>query len=76
MKHDYPITYTLESGTEVRVHRSSADIYDFELTTEDGRKDNFTYTEDGRSKDEVEANLDFDQLNALRAFWLKREEIE
>ncbi|MDQ6815284.1 MAG: hypothetical protein M3040_16235 [Bacteroidota bacterium] len=75
MLHHFPIEFTLESGTHVKVTNAEGNTYEFTLTTTHGLSDNFTYTEDKRSRDEVEEQLDFDQLNALRAFWLKRDEV-
>lgn len=72
---EFPIRFTLESGTEVAVHKNSAGSYDFALVNSDGINDNFTYVPDNRSREEVENTLDFDQLNALRAFWLKQDEV-
>lgn len=71
----YPLEYSLESGTVVVVRKDERDTYSFSLRTTDGLSDNFTYTDgDERSRKEIEDELDFDQLNALRAFWLKREQ--
>ncbi|MDB5248395.1 MAG: hypothetical protein JWQ40_2789 [Segetibacter sp.] len=75
MPHHFPLKYTLESGTQVEVNRTAANTYNFVLTTTEGTSDNFMYVEDGRTKDEIEEGLDFDQLNALRAFWLKSEDL-
>ena len=75
MAHDFPMKFTLESGTEVQVSQTAANTYSFDLIDSDGKSDNFTYIDDNRSRDEVEETLDFDQLNALRAFWLKRDEV-
>lgn len=77
MKSTFPISYNLESGTHVEVDRATTgNAYNFFLRTSDGAEDNFTYVDDGRSRDDIEAELDFDQLNALRAFWLKMEEMD
>jgi hypothetical protein len=75
MQHHFPMTFTLESGTQVKVSNAGGNTYEFSLTTTHGMSDNFTYVEDQRSRDEIEEPLDFDQLNALRAFWLKRNEV-
>jgi hypothetical protein len=75
MQHHFPLRYTLESGTVVVVDKTGDNRYDFSLTTTHGLSDNFTYVEDSRSRDEIEEALDFDQLNALRAFWLKKTDI-
>lgn len=75
MKHHYPLHFTLESGTHVEVNKIDDITYHFLLTTAKGQSDNFTYVEDNRSRDEIENSVDFDQLNALRAFWLKRDDL-
>lgn len=75
MHQHFPLEYDLESGTHVKVSNAGGNTFEFTLTTTHGMSDNFTYVEDNRSRDEVEEALDFDQLNALRAFWLKRDEI-
>jgi hypothetical protein len=75
MQHHFPLRYTLESGTVVVVDKIEDNRYDFSLTNTHGLSDNFTYVEDNRSRDEIEDSLDFDQLNALRAFWLKKTDI-
>jgi hypothetical protein len=74
MTHNFPMKFVLESGTHVEVSKTGVKTYNLNLTTTDGLSDNFTYVEDNRTKDEIEEPLDFDQLNALRAFWLKRDE--
>ena len=74
MTTTFPIRFTLDSGTRVEVTKASANTYSFSLLTSEGATDNFIYVEDSRSRDEIENGLDFDQLNALRAFWLKQEE--
>jgi hypothetical protein len=75
MQHHYPMKFTLESGTHVTVTKTDENGYNFSLMTRHGTSDNFTYIEDNRSRDEIEEPLDFDQLNALRAFWLKRNDL-
>jgi hypothetical protein len=75
MQQHYPLKYTLESGTVVVVTKADANSYNFSLTSTHGTSDNFTYIEDNRTRDEIEDALDFDQLNALRVFWLKREDV-
>jgi hypothetical protein len=73
MSIEYPYKFTLEDGVHVEVRSTGNDTYDFTLTKE-GAARHFTYVDDERSKDEKTAHLDFDELNALRAFWLKQHE--
>lgn len=75
MEQHFPLKFTLESGTHVEVTQGGGNTYNFALVKSNGTKDDFSYIEDGRSKDAVEENLDFDQLNALRTFWLKRTDV-
>ena len=75
MRHHFPLNFTLENGTEVTITNTGDNTYHFSLTTTHGKSDNFIYIDDNRSRDEVEESLDFDQLNALRAFWLKRSDL-
>lgn len=71
----FPLHFALDSGTKVQVNKTASGIYRFSLTGQDGTTDNFEYREDSRTKQEVEEDLDFNQLDALRTFWLKREEL-
>jgi hypothetical protein len=71
----FPIHYTLEDGTKVVVNKTGSDTYEFLLTTKEGEDSNFTFVDDGRDKDKFEESLPFDQMDALRAFWLKNENL-
>ncbi len=75
MSTSYPMDFTLEDGTRVTVNQISTNTYDFAMQPEKGPVTHFTYEEDGRTKTEVEENLNFDELNALRRFWLEREDL-
>lgn len=75
MSKHFPIEFTLESGTHVTVTRTEDDTYAFYLTPVDGRAEQFTYREGEYSKAEWDAMLEFEQLDALREFWLKTEDI-
>ena len=72
IKH-YPFVFTLESGTHVEINKTSGDTYEFSLQPKHGSPHHFTYKNDNRPKAEVEKTLDFDELNALRAFWEHQE---
>ena len=72
MSVHYPLKFTLEDGIHVEVNKTGNDIYDFCLKSDEGRNRHFTYVDDDRTKDEKTEALDFDELNAVRAFWLKQ----
>ena len=72
MSVHYPIKFTLEDGVHVEVNNTGNNTYDFVLN-KDGNIRHFTFKDD-RPRDEVIESLDFDQLNAVRRFWLKHEE--
>lgn len=74
MSEQFPLNYTLEDGVEVTVRRTGENTYDFTLNKE-GNESHFTYVDDSRSRDEKTAHLNFDQLNAVRAFWLKEHDV-
>jgi hypothetical protein len=71
MTPEYPLQFTLDDRTEVTVNRSGSHLYDFTLNPEQGAARHFTYNDEEEFTDEKEAALDFDQLNALRRFWLE-----
>ena len=75
MKKDYPLEFTLEDGTHVEVNKTGSNTYDFTLQPEKGPVRHFTFVDDEKFTAEVEKTLDFDQLNALRRFWLESEKI-
>ena len=75
MSKHYPIKFTLEDGVLVEVNKTESDKYDFTLHGKNGVR-NFTYIDDGdRLKDEDGEVLDFDQLNAVRRFWLEQHDV-
>ena len=73
MKEHFPLHYTLSSGTEVTVDKKDAQTYEFILKPHGSSAENFIYVNDGRPKAEWDDALDFEQLEALRTFWLKVE---
>lgn len=75
MTKHYPIDFTLESGTKVTVDKQSDERYDFTLTHQDKPASCFTYIDDGRPKAEWDNKLGFEELEALRKFWLITEEV-
>ena len=72
MSVHYPLKFTLEDGIHVQVNKTGNEIYDFTLSSNEGPDRHFTFVDDDRTKDEKTESLDFDQLNAVRAFWLKQ----
>lgn len=74
MLKEYPIAFTLENGTHVVVHKTGPETYDFTLEPADGPPRQFTYRDD-LPKTEVDEALDFEQLDAVRTFWLKNEDV-
>lgn len=75
MIKDYPVEYTLDSGTHVIVNKTGHETYDFELRPTEGEVRHFTYVDDDRPKAEKDELLDFEQLNAVRHFWLLNEDV-
>lgn len=75
MKKQFPFKFTLDSGTHVVVNRTGDNTYDFDLTPTDGAASHFTYVEDDRPKSDWDDLLEFEQLDALRSFWLEEEDV-
>lgn len=75
MSKHYPLKFTLEDGVHVVVDKTGNNTYDFTLTPKKGAERHFTYVDDDRPKDQIIESLDFDQLNAVRRFWLEKEDI-
>lgn len=71
----FPVEYTLESGTKVTVNKSAANTYYFLLVPSEKSTSDFTYVDDERPKAEWDEKLQFEQLEALRTFWLMNEEV-
>ena len=69
----FPFEFTLENGTHVVVNKKDNHHYDFALRPEKGAESHFSYDDTVTFTSEMEEGLDFDQLNALRRFWLERE---
>lgn len=74
MSKHYPLKFTLEDGVQVVVNKTGKHTYDFTLTPKHGTERHFTLTDD-RPQEELTEKLDFDQLNAVRRFWLEQEDI-
>lgn len=75
METHFPLEFTLESGTHVIVDQTGENKFDFTLKPGEGPSSHFTYIQDDRSKTEVEESLEFEQIDALRRFWLETEDI-
>ncbi len=73
MSLKFPIEYTLEDGIHVKVSQTGEGKYDFALRPDDGDESHFTYVDEGTKDEEWEKTLTFDQLNAVRRFWLEQE---
>lgn len=76
MEKEFPLEFTLEDGTHVVVKKAGGNKYDFELKPEDGAARHFTIDGDEKFTDEKEKELNFDELNALRRFWLETRDAE
>ena len=76
MKKNYPLEFTLENGTHVVVNHAGDHTYQFSLKPEKGNETQFSYNDKETFTTEKEQDLDFDQLNALRRFWLEQEKEE
>lgn len=75
MSKNYPIKFILEDSVHVEVDKTGDDTYDFILTPEEGPQRRFGYVEQIPRDKGIEA-LDFDQLNAVRRFWLEQEKMD
>ena len=73
MSIQFPYKFTLENGTQVVVNKADEDRYDFTLVPLEGEECHFSYNRNDVMDDEAEEKLSFDQLNALRRFWLELE---
>lgn len=74
MATHFPLHFTLENGTKVVVQKRDNNAYEFALSPTHGVARSFTYHEGEHTKAEWDDLLDFDQLDALREFWLKTED--
>ena len=71
----YPVKFTLDDNVHVEVNKTADKTYDFTLTPKHGSSRHFTFVEQ-IPRDKGVESLDFDQLNAVRRFWLEQEEEE
>jgi hypothetical protein len=75
MATHFPMEFTLESGTKVVVTKQDTGTYNFSLMPTHGLTNSFTYRDGEHTKAEWDALLEFEQLDALREFWLKTDDI-
>jgi hypothetical protein len=75
MKKHFPLEFTLENGSHVLVEKTGPNIYTFTIKPEEGPARQFTYVDDGKTKSEAEVSLDFEEVDALRRFWLETSDI-
>lgn len=74
MSVHYPLKFILEDGVHVEVNKMGNSTYDFTLTRKEATAHHFILVDDDRTKDQIIESLDFDQLNAVRRFWLEKED--
>lgn len=74
MSEHYPVKFILNDGVHVEVNKTGENTYDFILTPKEGTQRHFTFVEE-IPRDKGIDFLDFDQLNAVRRFWLEQEEM-
>ncbi len=75
MSKNYPLNFILEDGVHVEVNKTGDNTYDFILTPKHGNKRSFKYI-DEIPRDKGIEDMDFDQLNAVRKFWLEQESMD
>ncbi|HVG14490.1 MAG TPA: hypothetical protein VM935_06000 [Chitinophagaceae bacterium] len=75
MEKKFPLHFTLGNGTKVAVTEKGSNTYEFTLHPEEGANRQFTYVNDEAFTSKAEETFDFEQLDALRKFWLELEDI-
>ncbi len=75
MSKHYPLKFVLEDGVHVEVDKTGDETYQFILTPVAGAERRFEYVEQ-IPRDKIIDSLDFDQLNAVRRFWLEQEKMD
>ena len=70
MHKEFPLEFNLDDGTHVVVNKIGEHLYDFTIRPDDGPERHFTLNAEEEFTEEKEKSLDFDELNALRRFWL------
>ncbi len=72
MPHNYPLNFTLDDGVNVTVNKNGDNMYEFTLKSGDEPDRHFSFIDD-KPRNELIDTLDFDELNAVRRFWLEQE---
>ncbi len=75
MSKAYPIQFILDDGVHVEITKTGSNTYHFTLKRKEGQERHFTLVDDDRPKDQIVESLDFDQLNAVRRFWLEKNDL-
>lgn len=75
MSSQFPMEFTLENGSHVVVEKTGSNVYNFTIKPEEGPASQFTYIDDGKTKTEAEESLNFEQVDALRTFWLETNDL-
>ncbi len=77
MSRHFPLEFTLENGSHVSVVKTGSNVYDFTIKPDDGEGSirRFTYVDDGKTRTEAEESLEFEEIDALRRFWLETQDI-
>ena len=75
MEKEFPLHFTLGNGTKVEVREKGSNTYEFSLHPEEGQSRQFTFVNDEAFTAKAEETFDFEQLDAVRKFWLEIEDI-
>ena len=75
MTKHFPLHFTLENGSHVLVNKTGSNAYDFTIKPDEGSTRQFTYVDDGKTRTEAEESLEFEEIDALRRFWLETQDI-
>ncbi len=70
---ELPLHFTLENNTQVQVAAAGAGQYEFTLSPTEGAARSFTYVDGEYTKAQWDERADYEQLEALRKFWLELE---
>ncbi|MGV3640004.1 MAG: hypothetical protein ACO1NZ_05745 [Adhaeribacter sp.] len=74
MTTHFPMEFSLENGSQVLVEKMGTQ-YTFTITPEEGPSRHFIYIDNGKTREEAERGLDFEQVDALRRFWLETSDL-
>lgn len=76
MEPSFPMEFKLDSGTHVSVADEGSGNYLFTLNPDEGPSRQFSYVDGAHTKAEWDEIADFEQLEALRKFWLEMENMD